>query len=93
MLREPAPKDGAALAMFLDAALLVIIAAARWHQLRHHDQQAAAATRTLLDLRTAYEQAAATPLAALTRRKPAAETVDRLARQMEETVPSHAQQI
>ncbi|MFI0734987.1 relaxase/mobilization nuclease domain-containing protein [Streptomyces sp. NPDC021225] len=93
MLRESAPKDGAALAMFLDAALLVVIAAARWHQLRHHDQQVAAAHRTLLNLRTAYEQAAAAPLAALARRKPPAETVDRLARQLWETVPSHAQQI
>ncbi|MFE0351474.1 hypothetical protein [Streptomyces griseoluteus] len=40
MLRETAPRGGAALAMFLDAAILVVIAATRWHQLRHHDQQA-----------------------------------------------------
>lgn len=61
MLREPAPKDGAALAMFLDAAILVVIAAARWHQLRHHDQQVSAAQQTLLHLQAAYEQAAAAP--------------------------------
>lgn len=61
MLREPAPTDGAVLAMFLDAAILVVIAAARWHELRHHDQQVAAAHQTLLHLRAAYDQAAAAP--------------------------------
>lgn len=61
ILREPSPKDGAVLAMFLDVALLAVIAAARWHQLRHHDQQAAAAQRTQLDLQAAYDEAATAP--------------------------------
>ncbi|MFH8750445.1 hypothetical protein ACH4GK_17225 [Streptomyces rimosus] len=67
MLREPALKDGAALAMFLDAAILVVLAAARWHHLRHHDQQAAA-QQTRLYLQAAYDQATTPPLAALSRR-------------------------
>ncbi len=38
MLHKPAAKDGAVLAMFLDAAILVVLAVVRWHHLRHHDQ-------------------------------------------------------
>ncbi|MER6010119.1 relaxase/mobilization nuclease domain-containing protein [Streptomyces bluensis] len=93
MLRQPAPKDGAALAMFLDAAILVVIAAARWHQLRQHDQQVAAAHQTLLHLQAAYEQAAAAPLAALAQRRPPQQTVDRHIRQIRQAVPNHAEQV
>ncbi|MGW5659839.1 relaxase/mobilization nuclease domain-containing protein [Streptomyces sp. NPDC003758] len=93
MLREPVPRDGAALAMFLDAAILVVIAAARWHQLRHHDQQIAAARQTLLHLQAAYEQAAAAPLAALAQHRPPQQTVDRHIRQIRRAVPDHAEQI
>jgi hypothetical protein len=66
----PVTGDGSGLVMFLDVALLVVTAAAHWHQLRQHDQQVTAAHQTLLHLRTAYEQAAAAPLAALAQRKP-----------------------
>lgn len=93
MVREPAPKEGAALAMLLDAAILVVIAASHWHQLRHHDQQVAAAQRALLHLQTAYEQAAPAPLAALARNRPPAATADRHVRRLRETLPGHAEQI
>ncbi|MFE4827964.1 relaxase/mobilization nuclease domain-containing protein [Streptomyces sp. NPDC056672] len=93
MLREPAPKDGAALAVFLDAAILVVVAAARWHQLRHHDQQVAAAQQTLLDLQAAYDQAAAAPLAALAQRQPPQQAVERQIRRLRQAVPEHAEQI
>ncbi|MEV0689471.1 mobilization protein [Streptomyces sp. NPDC050388] len=93
MLREPAPRDGTALAMFLDAAILVVIAAARWHQLRHHDQQVAAAHRTLFHLQAAYDQAAAVPLAVLAQRRPPQQAVDRHVRYVRQAVPDQAQQI
>ncbi|WP_431958817.1 relaxase/mobilization nuclease domain-containing protein [Actinacidiphila sp. bgisy160] len=93
MVREPAPKDGATLAMFLDAAILVVIAATRWHQLRHHDQQVAAAHQTLIHLQAAYEQAAAAPLAALAQRRPPQQTVTRHIRHLHQAVPEHAEQL
>ncbi|QYX79017.1 relaxase/mobilization nuclease domain-containing protein [Streptomyces akebiae] len=93
ILREPAPKDRTALAMFLDAAILTVIAAARWHQLRHHDQQVAAAHQSLLHLQAAYDQAAAAPLAALAQRRPPQQTVDRHIRHLRQAVPDHAQQV
>ncbi|WP_406731334.1 relaxase/mobilization nuclease domain-containing protein [Streptomyces sp. NBC_01794] len=93
MLREPAPKDGAALAMFLDAAILVVIAATRWHDVRHHDQQAISAHQTLLHLQAAYDQAAIPPLAGLTHRKPPQQTVDRHIRHIQQAVPKHAEQV
>jgi hypothetical protein len=93
MVRAPAPQDGAILAMFLDAAILVVIAAAHWHQLRHHDQQVAAAQQTLLHLQTAYDQAAAAPLAALAQRQPPQQAVDRHIRHLRQILPEHAEQI
>ena len=93
MVRAPAPKDGAILAMFLDAAILVVIAAARWHQLRQHDQQVAAAQQTLLHLQAAYDQAAAAPLAALAQRRPPQQTVDRHIRHLRQAVPDHVDQV
>ncbi|PWI11274.1 mobilization protein [Streptomyces sp. NWU339] len=93
MLREPVSRDGAVLAMFLDAAILVAIAAARWHQLRHHDQQVTAAQQTLLHLQAAYDQAAAAPLAALVQRRPPQQTVDRHIRHIRRAVPEHAEQV
>ncbi|MFM9580684.1 relaxase/mobilization nuclease domain-containing protein [Streptomyces caniscabiei] len=93
MLREPAPKDGAALAMFLDAAILVVIAAARWHQLRHHDQQVGAAQQTLLHLQAAYEQAAAAPLAALAQHRPPQQAVNRHILEIRRAVPDHVEQV
>ncbi|WP_267713819.1 relaxase/mobilization nuclease domain-containing protein [Streptomyces sp. CoH17] len=93
MVREPAPKDGALLAMFLDAAILVVIAAARWHQLRHHDQQVVAAHQTLVHLRAAYEQTAVAPLAVLAQRRPPKQVVARHIILVRQTVPDHAEQV
>lgn len=93
MLREPAPRDGSALAMFLDAAILVVIAAVRWHELRHHDQQVAAAQQTLLHLEAAYAQAAAAPLAALTQRRPPQQTAYRHIIHVRRAVPARADQV
>ncbi|MDQ0960139.1 hypothetical protein QFZ66_004017 [Streptomyces sp. B4I13] len=93
MLREPAPRDGTALAMFLDAAILVVIAATRWHQLHHHDQQVAAAHQTLLHLQAAYDQASAAPLAALGQRRPPQQAVDRHIRHLHHAVRDHVEQV
>ncbi|MEU6183848.1 relaxase/mobilization nuclease domain-containing protein [Streptomyces coeruleorubidus] len=93
MVRQPAPKDGAILAMLLDAAILVVIAAARWHQLRHHDQQVTAAHETLLHLQAAYDQAAAEPLAALAQRQPPQQAVEQQIRRLRQVVPEHAEQV
>ncbi|MFJ9328712.1 relaxase/mobilization nuclease domain-containing protein [Streptomyces sp. NPDC101230] len=93
MVREPAPKDGALLAMFLDAAILTVIAAARWHQLRHHDQQVAAAHQTLVHLQAAYEQTAIAPLTVLVQRRPPQQVVERHILFVRQTVPDHAEQI
>ncbi|ORT54726.1 mobilization protein [Streptomyces sp. CB03238] len=93
MRSQPAPRDGALLAMFLDVAILAVIAAGRWHQLRQHDQQVIAARQALIHLQAAYDQAAAVPLAALAHRKPPAPTVERLAALVYEAVPTHAHQV
>ncbi|WP_406360806.1 relaxase/mobilization nuclease domain-containing protein [Streptomyces sp. NBC_00715] len=94
MLREPVSNgNGAALAMFLDAAILVVIAAARWHQLRHHDQQVAAAHETLIHLQAAYNQAATAPLTTLAQRRPPQQTVDRHIRHLRQVTPHHVEQI
>ncbi|MEU7255252.1 relaxase/mobilization nuclease domain-containing protein [Streptomyces rimosus] len=93
MLREPAPKDGATLAMFLDAAVLVAIAAARWHQARRHDQQVVAARESLLHVQAAYDQAAAAPLAALSQRTPPAHTAEHHAQQIRVIMPQRAEEI
>ncbi|MFK4144541.1 relaxase/mobilization nuclease domain-containing protein [Streptomyces sp. NPDC004065] len=93
MLREPVPRDGAVLAVFLDAAILLVVAAARWHQLRRHDQQIQAAHQTLLHLQAAYDQAAATPLAALAQRRPPQPAVNQHIRHIRQAVPDHAERI
>ena len=93
MLRQPATTDGAALAMFLDAAVLIVMAATRWHDLRHHDQQVTATRQSLIHLHAAYEQAAAAPLAALARHQPPAHTVERHAQQIRNYVPQHAERV
>ncbi|WP_098023461.1 relaxase/mobilization nuclease domain-containing protein [Streptomyces sp. st115] len=93
MIREPAPKDGALLAMFLDAAILVVIAAARWHQLRHHDQQVAAAHQTLIHLQAAYEHTAVAPLTALAQRRPPQQVVQRHILLIHQIIPDHAKQV
>ncbi|MFB7419391.1 relaxase/mobilization nuclease domain-containing protein [Streptomyces sp. NPDC056210] len=93
MVREPDPKDGALLVMFLDAAILVVIAAARWHQLRHHDQQVVAAHQTLVHLQAAYEQAAVAPLTVLAQRRPPQQVVERHILLIRQTVFDHAEQV
>ncbi|MGW1338441.1 hypothetical protein ACWD7B_29540 [Streptomyces rubiginosohelvolus] len=92
MIREPAPKDGALLAMFLDAAILAVIAAARWHQLRNHDQQVAAAHQTLIQLQAAYKHTAVAPLTALAQRRPPQQVVQRHTLLIHQTMPDHAKQ-
>ncbi|MFH8472541.1 relaxase/mobilization nuclease domain-containing protein [Streptomyces sp. NPDC018000] len=93
MVREPVPRNGALLAMFLDTAILAVIAAARWHQRRHHDQQVAAAHRTLLHLQTAYDQTAPQPLAALAQRRPPQHVVERHILLIHQAIPEYAEQI
>jgi hypothetical protein len=91
--RQPVPSDGAAVAMFLDAAVLALLAIRRWHAARHHNQQVEATHRTLIDLQTAYERAAAAPLAALAQRRPPQPAIERHAQEVRETVPTHADEI
>ncbi|MCX5377558.1 relaxase/mobilization nuclease domain-containing protein [Streptomyces sp. NBC_00091] len=68
IVREPAPKDGALLAILLDALLLAVVAAQHWHHTRHHDQQAEAARQTADHLRAAYHAAAVQPLTVIHQR-------------------------
>ncbi|MFH8526866.1 relaxase/mobilization nuclease domain-containing protein [Streptomyces tendae] len=93
MLREPAPTDGTALMMFLDAAILVTVAATRWHQLRHHDQQVTAAQQTLLHLQAAYDEATGTPLTALIQHRQPQRAVNPYMRHIRRAVPEHAEQV
>ncbi|WP_433855488.1 relaxase/mobilization nuclease domain-containing protein [Streptomyces kronopolitis] len=58
-------EDGGTTAMLVSTLVLVALAAARWHSARGHAQQAHAARQTAEHLRTAYRQAAATPMRAL----------------------------
>ncbi|WP_432108421.1 relaxase/mobilization nuclease domain-containing protein [Streptomyces sp. AA1529] len=90
MLREPTPRDGAALAMFLDAALLAVIAAVRWHEKHHNQQQVLAAQQALVPLQAAYNDAARAPLASLANRRPPRPAAERHAEVIRHTVPEHA---
>ncbi|MFG2094656.1 relaxase/mobilization nuclease domain-containing protein [Streptomyces sp. NPDC048612] len=58
-------EDGGTTAMLVSTLVLVTLAAARWHSARGHAQQAHASRQTAERLRTAYRQAAATPMRAL----------------------------
>ncbi|MER7771555.1 relaxase/mobilization nuclease domain-containing protein [Kitasatospora sp. NPDC096140] len=58
-------EDGGATAMVLSTFVLVTLAAARWHSARGHAQQAAASRQAADHLRSAYQQAAATPMRTL----------------------------
>ncbi|MFF4793630.1 relaxase/mobilization nuclease domain-containing protein [Streptomyces sp. NPDC001276] len=93
MRTEPAPRDGAMLAIFLDAAIIAVMAARRWHERRQHDQQVNAARQALTHLQAAYDQAAAVPLARLAHRKPPTPTIERFVTVVYEAVPTHAQQV
>lgn len=61
-------EDGATTAMVIDMAVFLAITAANWHAKRHHSQQAAAAQQAAEHLRTAYQAAAAHPIATLRQR-------------------------
>ncbi|MFH8472403.1 relaxase/mobilization nuclease domain-containing protein [Streptomyces sp. NPDC018000] len=93
MLHDPTPKDGALLAMFLDAALLAVIAAARWHDQRHHNQQTAAARQTLFHLQTAYDRTSSGHLLAAGQHGPPQKVVVRYAQLIRQATPTHADQI
>lgn len=58
-------EDGGTTAMLLSTLVLVTLAAAHWHSARGHAQQAHASRQAAAHLRTAYRQAAATPMRAL----------------------------
>lgn len=68
ILRVPPPKNGALLAILLDAVLLAVVATQHWHRTRAHHQQAEAARQAAVHLRRAYQAAAADPLAVLQQR-------------------------
>ncbi|MFJ2215036.1 relaxase/mobilization nuclease domain-containing protein [Streptomyces sp. NPDC101062] len=87
------PADGAAIALLLDVAILVVLAAQRRSALRHHDRQVAAARQTLIHLQAAYDQIAPTGLAQLAGRRPPEHVVYGYARLVREVLPSHAEQI
>ncbi|MFJ7205129.1 relaxase/mobilization nuclease domain-containing protein [Streptomyces sp. NPDC098789] len=65
IVREAAPKDGALLAILLDALLLAVVATQHWHHTRHHNQQVEAARQTAEHLRNAYLAANVQPLAVI----------------------------
>ncbi|MBP0455975.1 relaxase/mobilization nuclease domain-containing protein [Streptomyces montanisoli] len=87
------PASGDGLAMFLDVTVLVAIATARWHRLHQHDQQVAAAQQALVHLQAASQQAAAAPLAALSRQRPPMPAVKRHAQHLRAAVPELAERI
>ncbi|MDQ8708246.1 mobilization protein [Streptomyces sp. LHD-70] len=58
-------EDGGTTAMLVSTLVLVTLAAARWHSARGHAQQAQASRQAAEHLRTAYRQAAATPMRVL----------------------------
>ncbi|MGW1539799.1 relaxase/mobilization nuclease domain-containing protein [Streptomyces sp. NPDC002309] len=58
-------EDGGTTAMLVSTLVLVTLAAARWHSARGHAQQAHASRQAAEHLRTAYRQAAATPMRVL----------------------------
>ncbi|MER7484537.1 mobilization protein [Streptomyces sp. NPDC126497] len=58
-------EDGGTTAMLVSTLVLVTLAAARWHSARGHAQQAHASRQAAEHLRTAYHQAAATPIRVL----------------------------
>ncbi|MFD7130595.1 relaxase/mobilization nuclease domain-containing protein [Streptomyces sp. NPDC059894] len=55
-------EDGGTTAMLVSTLVLATLAAARWHSARGHAQQAHASRQAAEHLRTAYHQAAVTPI-------------------------------
>ncbi|MFJ9791665.1 relaxase family protein [Streptomyces globosus] len=94
ILRTPAAtRDGAGLAMLLDAALIAVAFARHWHRTHQHAQQEAAARQTLVHLQTAYAHVAVPVLDDLARRTPAIQTKHRYARHLQQAAPDHAARI
>ncbi|MFC8791922.1 relaxase family protein [Streptomyces cinereoruber] len=94
ILRTPTTtRDGAGLAMLLDAALIAVAFAKHWHRTHQHAQQEAAAQQALVHLQTAYAQVAVPILNNLARRTPGIQTKQRYARHLQQTVPEHADRI
>ncbi|WP_435176396.1 relaxase/mobilization nuclease domain-containing protein [Actinacidiphila sp. bgisy145] len=91
--RQPAVTDGAALAMFLDAAILALVAIQCWQSARRHNQQVEAARRTLTHLQTAYDHTAPAHLAALTQRQPPQTVMHHQAARTRQAVPAYAERI
>ncbi|MEV4973588.1 mobilization protein [Streptomyces scopuliridis] len=87
------PADHTGLAMFLDAAILVVLAVQRRNTLHHHDRQVAAARQALTHLQAAYDLIAPASLAALAGRYPPDSTVHQYTRALHEVLPRHAEQI
>ncbi|UTR82544.1 relaxase/mobilization nuclease domain-containing protein [Streptomyces cavourensis] len=88
-----ATRDGAGLAMLLDAALIAVAFAKHWHRTHQHAQQEAAAQQALVHLQTAYAQVAVPVLDDLARRAPGIQTKQRYARHLQQAVPEHADRI
>ncbi|MFE7809402.1 mobilization protein [Streptomyces sp. NPDC057430] len=94
ILRTPAAtRDGAGLAMLLDAALIAVAFARHWHRAHRHAQQEAAAQQALVHLQTAYAQVAVPVLDDLARRTPGIQTKHRYARHLQQAAPDHADRI
>lgn len=95
IVREPAPKDGALLAMLLDALLLAVVAAQHWHHTRQHDQQAEAARQAAGHLHAAYQAAAVQPLTVIHQRglRMTAQVQQRQAALVRQALPDLADQI
>ncbi|WP_128984109.1 relaxase/mobilization nuclease domain-containing protein [Streptomyces roseicoloratus] len=94
ILRTPAAtRDGAGLAMLLDAALIAVAFARHWHRKHQHAQQEAAAQQALAHLQTAYAQVATPVLDDLARRAPGIQTKQRYARHLQQAAPDHAGRI
>ncbi|WP_175411938.1 relaxase/mobilization nuclease domain-containing protein [Streptomyces sp. TRM64462] len=94
ILRTPvASRDGAGLAMLLDAALIAVAFARHWHRTRRHAQQEAAAQQALVHLQTAYAHVAVPFLDDLARRTPGIQTKQRYAHHLQQAVPKHADRI
>ncbi|MFD8590587.1 relaxase/mobilization nuclease domain-containing protein [Streptomyces sp. NPDC059637] len=95
ILRVPPPRDGALLAIVLDALLLAVIAAQHWHYTRNHTQQAEAALQAAEHLRVVYRAAAAEPLAVIHHRgrRLARPLLERQAAVVRQALPDLAEQI
>ncbi|MEU7092597.1 mobilization protein [Kitasatospora aureofaciens] len=93
LLYTSGTKDGETLALILFMIAVAVIAAAEWHAQRGHQQQAEAAWQTGVHLHTAYQQAAAQPLANLSHRTPDTHTLTRYQHTVQTVLPDHATRI